>query len=178
MSNHYNLDAITHQLDFDGKKSRQRKVRMIRWDSNERLPTDKMLLETTFGYTLDTLRLPVGDFSWDIRPEAWLHAVLGYEIMVVERKSLADLRDVARLRSQLDRLVKIDGALSVLLIDQRFDRDRERRWREGAVLNAALSVQFTGVKVTHCAEGSLAERLDELYQWSQKRHHVLTGGVE
>ena len=166
--------AADDYFDFD-KKQRQRKPRVLRWDSNERLPVDKLLLDTAYGYTLDVVRLLFGDVSWELREGAWLNSTLGYQSVVVERKTLADLRDVARLCEQLARLTSFGDILPILLIDHRFDTDMRRRWKENAVLNAELSIQFSGVKTTHCAEGSLAERLDSLYVWSQKANHVLAG---
>ena len=52
--------AVDDYFDFD-KKQRQRKPRVLRWDSNERLPVDKLLLDTAYGYTLDVVRLLIGD---------------------------------------------------------------------------------------------------------------------
>jgi hypothetical protein len=64
----------------------------------------------------------------------------------------------------------------IVLIEHRFDTDRKRRWPEESILNAELSIQLGGVRVTRCEGNGVAARLDSLYQWSQKRTHQLAGG--
>lgn len=166
------LDSLTHDLDYLGRKKRQRKVRLMRWDTNEHTDADRLLMEG-MGYTVQVHRMLVGDYGWDLREESWLHKH-GFFSLVIERKTLADIRDVKRLAKQLQALRVMPGVFVIVLIDHRYDTDRKRAWSDGAVLNAEVSIQLGGhIHTTHCAAGNLATRLDELYLWSQKREHEL-----
>jgi len=167
--------AYATDLDLVGKNERQRKVRVIRMDTRERDVVTANLL-TGMGYTLEHIGTPLGDYGWDLREESWLHCVLGYESLVLERKTLADLRDTVRLKRQLARLDNALRVLPVVLLEHAFDTDRKRRWPEESILNAELSMQLRGVKVTRCEGNDVAGRLDSLYRWSQKRTHQLAGG--
>ena len=162
--------------------ARQRKVRLLRQDVREPDEVSATLLRGE-GYTIERLGLPLGDWSWDIREEAWLHA-RGYVTLTVERKTLADLRDVGRLENQLSRARLMlasetlgEQTLFVVLVEYAFDRDRQRRWSELAVRHAKLSMQLGGIKVTECGENGIAEAVDGLYKWANKLGHSLAGGV-
>jgi ERCC4-type nuclease len=173
--------AYADSLDLVGKNQRQRKVREMRVDTREQDAVTINLLQG-MGYTVDRHAMLIGDYGWDLREESWLRTA-GYVTFTLERKTLADLRDVERLKRQLKRA----GALLVLeteghrtffsvLMEHRFDTDRKRRWPEESILNAELSLQLGGVKVTRCEGNDVAGRLHSLYQWSQKRTHQLSGG--
>ena len=173
--------AYADSLDLVGKNSRQRKVREMRADTREQDAVTFNLL-TGMGYTLDHHAMLIGDYGWDLREESWLRA-MGYVVFTLERKTLADLRDVERLKKQLHRArlamaQEPDGARTffVVMIEHAFDTDRKRRWPEESILNAELSIQLGGVRVTRCGGNDVAGRLHSLYLWSQKRTHQLAGG--
>ena len=173
--------AYADALDLVGKNDRQRKVREMRVDTRERDAVTANLL-AGMGYTLEHIGMPIGDYGWDLREQSWLQG-MGYATFTVERKTLADLRDVARLRKQLARArhmmsLEPEGqhTLFVVMTEHVFDHDRKRRWPEESILNADLSIQLGGVRVTRCEGNDVAGRLDSLYRWSQKRTHQLAGG--
>jgi ERCC4-type nuclease len=168
-------------LDLVGKNSRQRKPRLIRMDTREHdLVTANLL--TGMGYTLGIHGMVMGDYGWDLREGSWLQA-MGFATFTLERKTLADLRDVVRLRKQLAKarhLMSLEPegqrTFFVVMVEHAFDTDRKRRWPEESILNAELSIQLGGVKVTRCGGNDVAGRLHSLYSWSQKRTHQLAGG--
>ena len=134
------------------------------------------------GYTIDRHAMLVGDYGWDLREESWLHEA-GYVTFTLERKTLADLRDVGRLKRQLKKarallVLETEGHRTFfsVMIEYLFDTDRKRRWPEESILNAELSLQLGGVKTTRCEGNDVAGRLDSLWKWSQKRTHQLSGG--
>ena len=173
--------GLADTLDFVGKNDRQRKARLMRVDTRESdVVTTHLLIGT--GYTLERHAMLIGDYGWDLREESWLGQI-GYGALVLERKTLADLRDVTRLRRQLAKARSMMGrepehnrTLFVVMVEYAFDTDRKRRWPEESILNAELSIQLGGVHVTRCAGNDVAGRLDSLYKWSQKRTHQLAGG--
>jgi len=168
-------------LDFLGKNQRQRKVREL-WTCTREHDAVTVNLLTGMGYTIDHHAMLIGDWGWELRDESWLR-VMGYVTFTLERKTLADLRDVERLRRQLTRArlamaSEPDGQRTffVVMIEHAFDTDRKRRWPEESILNAELSIQSGGVGVTRCGGNDVAARLDSLWKWSQKRTHQLAGG--
>ncbi len=166
--------AYADSLDFVGKNYRQRKVRRIWQDTREHDAVTLNLL-TGMGYTIDQHAMLVGDYGWDVREESFLYGE--YRSVVIERKTLADLRDVDRLRRQLAKMkASLGFPFCIVLIEHSFDTDRKRRWPEESILNAELSLQLGGVSVTRCEGNDLASRLDSLYKWSMKRTHALAGG--
>lgn len=160
-------------LDLVGKNSRQRKVRRMWQDTREPDPVTLNLLKG-MGYTVDRMGMPMGDYGWEVRPDSFLSDK--YLSFTVERKTLADLRDVSRLRKQLAKGRAETRTLFLLLIENSFDTDRKRRWPEESILNAELSIQLGGILVTRCEGNDVAGRLDSLWKWSQKRTHQLSGG--
>ena len=165
--------SYANDLDLVGKNERQRKVRLIRVDSREHDAVTSTLLKG-MGYTVEQLGMPVGDYGWDLREGAGLS--VGYHnTVIVERKTLADLRDTARLRRQLHKMID-NAVFYIVLIEHAFDTDRKRRWPEESILNAEMSIQLGGVMVTRCAGNDVAGRIHSLYQWSQKKTHQLAGG--
>ncbi len=165
--------SLAESLDLVGKNSRQRKVRRIWQDTREPDAVTRNLL-MGMGYTVDRLGMPIGDYGWELRPDAFLSSK--YLSFTVERKTLADLRDVSRLRKQIAKGRRENRTFYLVLIEHRFDTDRKRRWPEESILNAELSLQLGGVRVTRCEGNDVAGRLHSLYQWSQKRTHQLSGG--
>ena len=168
-------------LDLVGKNQRQRKVREIRQDTREQDAVTSNLLQG-LGYTIDRHAMLIGDYGWDLREESWLHEA-GYVTFTLERKTLADLRDVTRLKRQLKKarallVLESEGHRTFfsILLEHSYDTDRKRRWPEEAILNAELSLQLGGVRVTRCGGNDVAGRLDSLWKWSQKRTHQLSGG--
>lgn len=173
--------SYAENLDLVGKNNRQRKVRTIRMDTREPDAVTANLL-TGMGYTVDRHAMVLGDYGWDLREESWLRG-MGYAGLNLERKTLADLRDVGRLTKQLTRARAVIAqephghqTFFIVLIEHAFDTDRKRRWPEESILNAELSIQLGGVKVTRCGGNDVAGRLHSMYQWSQKRTHQLAGG--
>lgn len=167
--------SLAKALDFVGAKLRQHKEKTIRWDKNEHLVLEALQLEG-MGFTLEYRRYTSGDFGWDLRPQAFL-AKLGFKAVIIERKTLADLRDTGRLLSQLSRM-NDSAALYMVLIDYRVDTDRKRAWSDEAILNAELSLQLNpAVFVTRCDAGMLAQRIASLYGWTQKAQHGLGSAV-
>lgn len=149
-------------LDYVGKKQRQRKERVIEVDDREDRDRITEVLLSGMGYTVLKQRLPLGDFQWDSRVGR----------VVVERKTPNDLNDIQRLTRQLHRLrdAARAGIYPILLLDYR--EGRGNPWADFDIDNAKLSVQGA-VKVAHCLQGQLAHRLDNLYKWSQKAQHQL-----
>lgn len=173
--------SYAESLDLVGKLSRQRKVRRM-WQDTREPDAVTLNLLVGMGYTVERIGMPIGDYGWAVRDESWL-AAEGWATLVVERKTLADLRDVPRLRRQLSRMREAWDlqptdlrTLFVMLIEHTFDTDRKRKWPEESILNAELSIQMGGVMVTRCEGNDVAGRLDSLYKWSQKRTHQLSGG--
>jgi ERCC4-type nuclease len=161
-------------LDFVGQNARRRKERTIRQTTNEPDQITPLML-TGMGYIVDKTPLLLGDYAWELEAKSYL-AAMGFAGVVVERKTLADLRDVNRLASQILRMSTSKGReFFIVLIEYVFDRDRKRRWSETAILNAELSMQLRGLHVTRCDANLVAERLDHLYSWSQKRKHLVAG---
>lgn len=165
--------AYADSLDLVGKNQRQRKVRRMWQDTREPDAVTRNLL-MGMGYTVDRVGMPLGDYGWELRPDAFLGSK--YLSFTVERKTLADLRDVARLRKQIAKGRRESRTFYLVLIEHRFDTDRKRRWPEESILNAELSLQLGGVRVTRCEGNDVAGRLDSLFKWSQKRTHQLSGG--
>ena len=173
--------AYADALDLVGKNSRRRVIHNITQDTREPDAVTLNLL-TGMGYTVERRALVIGDYSWELRPESWLHGI-GYVTFTLERKTLADLRDVARLKRQLEKarallVLETEGHRTFfsILLEHAFDTDRKRRWPEESILNAELSLQLGGVRVTRCEGNDVAGRLDSLWKWSQKRTHQLSGG--
>lgn len=172
------MTGYAQTLDLAGKHERQRKPRIIRVDHREPdLFTEQMLRGA--GYTVERIGMLIGDYGWDIREESWLGG-RGYVNAILERKTLADLRDTDRLKDQLHRMrarVAVEPpsarSLFVVLVEHQFDTDTKRKWTEEAVANAKLSIQLTGVLVTECEANDVAGKLDSLYKWTQKLGHEL-----
>ncbi len=168
-------------LDLVGKNSRQRKVREMTRDTREHDAVTVIQLQG-MGYTIDPRAMIIGDWGWQLREASWLYE-MGFATFTLERKSLADLRDVARLRRQLAKArhamsLEPDGSKTffIVMLEYKFDTDRKRKWPEESILNAELSIQLGGVRVTRCEGNDVAGRLDSLWKWSQKRTHQLSGG--
>ena len=176
--------GLANDLDLKGKVSRQRKVRRLIMDTREPDEVSHTLL-TGQGYTVTRRTMLVGDWGWDLRPESFL-GKRGYIEVLVERKTLADLRDTERLIRQLKGAAMLTASRDwdrkvffVVLIEHRFDTDRKRRWSDKAVQMAKLSLQLdSDVYVTECAENGIADGIDNLYQWSNKAKHQLGGETD
>ena len=174
--------TYTAKQDFVGRKKRQRKPRDLVMDTREPDAITELVLSGA-GYTVERRALKVGDYAWPLKPASYLTTRLGFTYMVVERKTLADLRDVERLMSQVKRMRATMHSepvnsltLFIILIEYRFDRDFKRKWSDAAIRNAKLSLQLAGVKIAECEDNGLADAIDTLYQWSQKSKHQLIGG--
>ena len=152
------------EFDFRGRLTRQRKEKIITIDDREDLDRLTQLLLNGMGYATVTERIPLGDYRWNSK--------LG--LVIVERKTPADARDLSRLSSQLGRLRKAveGGAFPILLIDHRkeYKRPGYEPWGDIDFDNLLVSCQGT-VRVAHCLQGMLAHRLDALYKWSMKTNH-------
>ncbi len=175
------MTSYSDSLDLVGKNSRQRKIRRMWMDTREPDAVTFNLL-VGLGYTVDRHAMLFGDYGWELRDESWLRGA-GYIGFNLERKTLADLRDVSRLKKQLARAKVVmaqeppnQRTFFVVMVEYAFDTDRKRRWPEESILNAELSIQSGGVGVTRCGGNDVAARLDSLYRWSQKRTHQLAGG--
>src|SRR3989304_7684948 len=101
------------------KLSRQRKPRVIEQDVREPDAVTVTMLRGS-GYTVERRPLLIGDYAWDIREQAYLQTHLGYSRFIIERKTLADLREVERLANQLARA-------RGLVASERGGRSEERR---------------------------------------------------
>ncbi len=174
--------TYTDKQDFVGRKQRQRKPRDLVMDTREPDKITELTLSGA-GYTVERRALKVGDFAWGLKPASYLTTRLSFNYIIVERKTLADLRDVDRLMSQVRRMqhmMMIDPAheqtLCIILIEYRFDRDFKRKWSDHAIRNAKLSLQLAGVKIAECDDNGVADAIDTLYQWSNKTKHELIGG--
>lgn len=174
--------TYSDKQDFVGRKKRQRKPRDIVMDTREPDKVTELLLSGG-GYTVERRALKVGDYAWDLKPASYLTTRLGYSRLVVERKTLADLRDVKRLMDQVRRMNAVvvtepngDETLFIILLEYRFDRDHKRKWSDHAIRNAKLSLQLAGVKIAECEDNGIADAIDTLYQWSNKSKHELIGG--
>ena len=152
---------------------RQRKVRLIRQDVREPDEITATLLKGE-SYTIERIGMPVGAWGWDLREESWLYKA-GYFGLAVERKTLADLRDIERTTNQLSRARDLVATLFIVLIEYTFDKDRQRRWSDEAVRHAKLSIQLGGLKVVECGQNEVAVAIDGLFKWSQKLGHSLAG---
>lgn len=178
------MTTYADTLDYSGRATRQRKPRILERDFREHDETTVTLLRGD-GYTIEQKTLLVGDWAWELREQAWLHTCWGYNRFVIERKTLADLRDTKRLTNQLFRARRqmaqeqAGGAtFFVLLVEHKFDTDIKRKWTDKAIRHAKLSAQFGGVRVTDCGENEIATALDGLFIWSQKsKHEIAEGGV-
>lgn len=169
--------TYTDKLDFAGRAVRQRKTRTMYRDFREHDEATAVLLRGD-GYDVEQATLLVGDWAWDLEAKSWLNVQYGYTRFVAERKTLADLRDVDRLKDQLFRardLISREPPTSkmffIVLIEYKFDTDVKRKWADKAIRSAKLSIQFGGVRVTECQENGIAEALDGLFVWSQKPRH-------
>ncbi|KKM97374.1 hypothetical protein LCGC14_1168690 [marine sediment metagenome] len=176
------MTSYSDKQDFIGRKKRQRKPRDIVMDTREPDNITELLLNGG-GYTVERRALKVGDYAWDLKPASYLTTRLAYRYIVVERKTLADLRDVPRLMDQVRRMQVIihsepagSQTLFIILLEYRFDRDRKRKWSDYAIRNAKLSLQLAGVKIAECEDNGIADAIDKLYQWSNKNKHELIGG--
>lgn len=173
--------GLANDLDLKGKVSRQRKVRRLIMDTREPDEVSYTLL-TGLGYTVDKRFMLVGDWGWDIRPESFIGS-RGYIEALVERKTLADLRDTPRLIRQLKAAALMMACRDwdrrvffIVLIEHKFDTDRKRKWSDKAIQNAKLSLQLDqDVYVTECDENGIADSIDSLYTWSNKLKHQLGG---
>ena len=158
------IKAMTLALDYVGRKERQRYPRTIAMDYHEDIDGVAALLLSGIGYTVDKRVLPLGDYQWS--------SPLG--LVIVERKTPADLQDLARLKRQLDKLRVADaeGCFSVLLVDHTTDYSRSghKWWTDNTLDNLLLAISGK-VHVAHCVQGELAHRLDALYRLTQKKEH-------
>jgi ERCC4-type nuclease len=180
MERHVAKPSIANLLDYVGRNERRRKQKVLYRDTRE--PGGKSIaLEDIIlrgrGYTIEARALRIGDWSWELRPESVLFR-LGYREVVMERKTLADLRDVERLQSQLNRayVAMAEGSpmFFILLIDLSVDADDPRSWSDEQIANAKLSVQIDShFHVTESEPGRLAGRIESIYLWSQKNNHSL-----
>ena len=164
--------------------ARQRKTRLIEQDVREPDGITVTMLRGA-GYTIERRPLLIGDYAWDIREQAYLQTHLGYSRFIIERKTLADLRDVERLANQLARARGLvaserggDKTYFVVMVEYKFDSDIKRKWSDKAIRSAKLSMQNGGVRVTECSENEVYEAIDSLYTWSQKTKHELIGNGE
>ena len=172
--------TLASLMDYTGRNERRRKAKPLYRDTRE--PGGKgIALEDIIlrgrGYTIETRALRIGDWSWELRPESVLYR-LGYRETVLERKTLADLRDVARLQNQLNRayvaMAEGNPMFFILLIDLSIDADDPRSWSDEQIANAKLSVQIDShFHVTESEPGRLADRIESIYEWSQKNNHSL-----
>lgn len=145
----------------------------ITMDSNEHDDfTDTML--RGMGYTLTRARLLTGDFSWTLQHGSFLRDFRGFEAVLVERKTLADIRDTKRLMDQLSRMTD-PAVFYIILIDHRQDTDIGRSWSDDALFNAEMSLSLGGMTVTHCTGGHIAARIDSIWRWTNKHKHSLAG---
>lgn len=170
--------GYAEKLGTVAQLERQRKPRIIDKDHREPDAVSVTYLRG-MGYTVNERPLLVGDWAWDIREKAAV-ARFGYRRAIVERKTLADMRDTNRLMKQVRRMrgVRAKEALDnlslfIILIEYKFDTDRKRRWSDEAVRNARLSLQFNHLKVTECDENQIHMALDSLFTWTQKGRHEL-----
>jgi len=156
------MAEIGKELDYHGRITRQKKVRIIEIDSRE--PHDRLtdILLGGLGYTVSRRILPLGDYQWDSK--------LGR--VIVERKTPIDAADIPRLSRQLGLLRRAsrDGCFVILLIDHR--KSHREPWSDIEFDNLLLSAQGR-VRVVHCLQGQLAHRLDSLYRWTNKSNHQL-----
>ena len=155
------LADITKRLDYVGRTARQRKVRAIDMDYHEDVDSITALLLTGMGYTVKRRKLPMGDYQWDSK--------LGQ--VIVERKTPSDIQDLVRFGRQLEgmRIAAHNGCFCVLLIDHAAT-NKKNRWDDIGFDNLLMAVGGS-VKIAHCNQGELANRLDSLYQFSQKGEH-------
>ncbi len=174
--------TYTGKQDFIGRKKRQRKPRDLVMDTREPDKITELILSGA-GYTVERRALKVGDYAWDLKPASYLTTRLAYSRVVVERKTLADLRDVERLMDQVRRMRAVSHdeplgnlTLFIILIEYRFDRDFKRKWSDHSICNAKLSLQLAGVKIAECKDNGIADAIDSLYQWTNKTKHELIGG--
>ena len=161
-------------LDYRGRANRQRKARVIEIDVHEDKDGLTQVLLNGLGYSTTRCALPLGDFRWESR--------LG--LVLVERKTPSDARDIPRLSRQVARLRGAAsrsmvgdglGVFPILLIDHRPEYIRDpsyKPWADEALDNVCLSV-CGRVRVAHCLQGQLAHRLHGLYEWSNKSSHRL-----
>ena len=176
--------GLANELDLKGKVSRQRKIRGLTMDTREPDEVSYTLL-TGQGYTVTRRTMLVGDWGWEVRPESFL-GKRGYTEALVERKTLADLRDTERLIRQLKGAAMLTASRDwdrkvffIVLIEHKFDTDRKRRWSDKAVQMAKLSLQLdSDVYVTECAENGIADSIDNLYNWTNKAKHTLGGEID
>lgn len=163
-----NRRPLGKALDYRGRANRQRKTRLIEIDVHEDKDGLTQVLLNGLGYSVSRVPLPLGDFRWESR--------LG--LVLVERKTPSDARDILRLARQVGRLrlaAREGGVFPILLIDHRPEYLRDpnyKPWADEALDNVCLSV-CGRVRVAHCLQGMLAHRLHGLYEWSNKSSHRL-----
>jgi ERCC4-type nuclease len=160
-------DKAGKALDYLGRIKRQRKSRVIEIDVHEDKDGLVEVLLRGLGYSVFRRPLPLGDFRWESK--------LG--MVLVERKTPGDARDIKRLSRQVYRLRESrgGGVFPIVLIDHRPEYRRDpsyKPWADEALDNVLLSVGGR-VRVAHCLQGQLAHRLHGLYEWSQKSSHRL-----
>src|SRR5437667_4933802 len=176
--------SLATLMDYSGRIQRQRKVRLIRRDTREHAhgelgtkPTITDVLLTGRGFTIERRALRFGDYGWDLRPESALFKAMFPEV-VIERKTLADLRDTDRLTDQLHRAYREMSSngwhpFYIVLIDYTEDTT-QWAWSEEQILNAELSIQLgKNFYVTRAETGLLADRLESLYTYTSKPTHSL-----
>jgi len=156
-----NPQDAANGLDYLGRLSRQRKLRIITIDDREDRDKITTILLKGMGYTVKNERLPLADYAWD--------SPLGR--ILLERKTPRDAEDISRFGKQSRRLVAAGTGkyFPILLIDHP-NHSRDRRWEDFGLDNLCLSIQGT-IRVVHCNQGQLAYRLDSIYKWSQKGKH-------
>lgn len=156
-----NKDDITKALDFVGRAKRQRKVRLIEIDDREDKDGLTATLLTGAGFQVIRRRLPLGDYQWDSK--------LGR--VVVERKTPSDAKDIGRLVGQVVRLrdARQAGCFPVLLMDYR-DDTADKAWSDFGLDNVLMAVSGR-IRIVRCLQGQLADRLENLYAWTQRSSH-------
>ena len=153
-------DAV-NGLDYLGRLTRQRKLRIITIDDREDRDKITTILLKGMGYTIKSERMPLADYGWD--------SPLGR--VLVERKTPRDAEDIARFARQSRRLIAAGRGkyLPIIIIDHP-NHSRDRRWEDFGLDNLCLSIQGH-IRVVHCNQGQLAYRLDSIYKWTQKGKH-------
>lgn len=150
---------VARSLDYVTRNARRRLDRNITVDDREPLDGLTETFLRGLGYTITRHTLPLGDYQWDSK--------LG--LVVVERKTQADIMDYPRLYRQVTKLRearKTAGVFPILLLDENF------RYGAKNIDNILLSVQGR-IRVVYCATGGLAQKLDDLYQYSNAAQHEL-----
>lgn len=128
-------------------------------------------LIASYGAPCEVKRLPSGDFRWAVERDEM-------QVVVVERKTVADL--IASLKDErlFGFLDRTEGMLSILLVEgdtMDYKHYRYGSWQPEHMDNMLLSLQMAGAMIARSHNlTATPRRVYDLWRWSGNDHTTLS----